>query len=77
MSRQGRHISRNIFTNIEQSRQGRNNREMANTYIQLYIQFIFSIQNRALIVLPTWKGELHKYKTGIAQNNKHKFIAVI
>ena len=34
---------------------------MANTYTQLYIQFVFAVQNRASLILPTWKDELYKY----------------
>lgn len=49
---------------------------MANTYSQLYIQFVFAVQNRASLIHTTWKDELFKYITGIIQNNKHKLIAI-
>ena len=49
---------------------------MANTYTQLYIQFVFAVQNRASLIKPAWKDELYKYITGIVQNNKHKLIAI-
>lgn len=49
---------------------------MANTYTQLYIQFVFAVQNRLSLIQPAWKDELYKYITGIVQNNKHKLIAI-
>jgi len=48
---------------------------MANTYTQLYIQFIFAVQDRKCIIHPDWEIELYKYITGIAQNHDHKLIA--
>jgi hypothetical protein len=44
---------------------------MANTYKQMYIQFVFAVQNRVSLIQTTWKDELYKYITGIVQNNKH------
>jgi putative transposase len=49
---------------------------VANTYTQLYIQFVFAVQDRASLINVTWKDELYKYITGIVQNNKHKLIAI-
>jgi putative transposase len=49
---------------------------MANTYTQLYIQFVFAVQNRVSLIQPEWEEELYKYITGIAQNHKHKMIAI-
>jgi len=49
---------------------------MANTYTQIYIQFIFAVQNRYSLIRREWKDELYKYITGIIQNNKHKLIAI-
>ena len=49
---------------------------MANTYTQLYIQFVFAVQNRRSLIKNEWKDELYKYITGIVQNNKHKLIAI-
>ena len=49
---------------------------MANTYTQLYIQFVFAVQNRMSLIQASWKDELYKYMTGIVQNNKHKLIAI-
>ncbi len=51
-------------------------REMANTYTQIYLQFVFAVQDRISLIRPEWKDELYKYITGIVQNNKHKLIAI-
>lgn len=45
-------------------------------YTQLYIQFVFAVQNRASLIQPPWEEELFKYMTGIVKNRKHKLIAV-
>ncbi len=49
---------------------------MANTYTQLYLQFVYAVKFRAGLIQPTWKDELYKYSTGIIQKNKHKLIAI-
>lgn len=49
---------------------------MANTYTQLYIQFVFAVENRISLIQQTWEDELYKYMTGITQNHKHKMIAI-
>ncbi len=49
---------------------------MANTYTQIYLQFIFAVQDRASLIQSVWEDELYKYITGIVQNNKHKLIAI-
>jgi putative transposase len=49
---------------------------MANTYTQIHIQAVFTVQNRDCIILRNWKNELYKYITGIVQNNKHKLLAI-
>jgi putative transposase len=49
---------------------------MANTYTQIYIQSVFTVQNKLSLVRPDWKEELYKYITGIVQNNGHKLIAI-
>ena len=51
---------------------------MANTYTQLYIQFVFAVQNRISLIQPAWQDDLYKYITGIEKNhNKHKLITMI
>lgn len=49
---------------------------MANTYTQIYIQFVFAVQNRKSLIRDEWEHELYKYITGIVQNQKHKMIAI-
>jgi len=49
---------------------------MANTYTQLYIQFVFAVKNRQSLIRPEWEEELYKYMTGIIQNKSHKMIAI-
>jgi putative transposase len=49
---------------------------MANTYTQLYIQAVFAVQGRPNLIPQKNKEELHKYITGIIQNNKHKLLAI-
>ena len=49
---------------------------MANTYTQIYLQFVFTVQNRISLIKNEWKDELYKYVTGILQTNKHKLLAI-
>lgn len=49
---------------------------MADTYTQIYIQFVFAVQNRISLIHPEWEQELYKYITGIIQNKSHKMIAI-
>lgn len=49
---------------------------MANTYTQIYIQTVFTVQNRISLIMPRWQDDLYKYITGIVQNNGHKLIAI-
>jgi REP element-mobilizing transposase RayT len=49
---------------------------MANTFTQIYIHFVFAVQNRISLIQPEWKDELCKYITGIVQKNGHKLIAI-
>lgn len=49
---------------------------MANTYTQLYNQFVFAVKNRKALIDSSWRDELCKYITGIVQNHKHKLIAI-
>ena len=50
--------------------------KMANTYTQIYLQFVFAVKNRTSLIHSSWKNELFKYITGIVQNNNHKLIAI-
>ncbi len=49
---------------------------MANTYTKIYIQVVFSPQNRRCLIHTSWEDELYKYITGIVQNNGHKMLAI-
>jgi putative transposase len=49
---------------------------MANTFTQIYLQFVFAVQDRMPLIRPEWKDDLYRYITGIIQNNNHKLIAI-
>jgi putative transposase len=49
---------------------------MANTYPQIHIQAVFTVQDRNCIIRRLWKDELYKYMTGIIQNQGHKVLAI-
>ena len=49
---------------------------MPNTYTQLYIHFVFAVKYRAATIGPEWEENLHRYITGIVQNNGHKMLAI-
>lgn len=75
----GLNLGRKIIKPLHQSRRYGifiKNKSMANTYTQIHLQIVFAVQNRASLILPSWKDELHKYITGIVQNNDHKMLIV-
>lgn len=49
---------------------------MANTYSQIYIQFVFAVQNRTSIIRNEWKHELYKYITGIIEKQRHRLFKI-
>ncbi len=49
---------------------------MANTYTQIHIQSIFTVQNRDSVIRDSWKEELYKYVNGIISNHGHKVLAI-
>lgn len=49
---------------------------MANTYSQVYLQFIFAVKGRQNLISPVNNDELQKYITGIVQNRKQKMLAI-
>ena len=49
---------------------------MPNTYAKLHIQFVFAVKFRAALINKEWKDDLHKYITGIFQNNDHKMLQI-
>ena len=49
---------------------------MANTYTQIYIHYVFAVQNRIGLIQSRWKNELYKYMTGTVNNKGHKLMAI-
>ena len=49
---------------------------MPNTYTQLYIHCVFAVKYRAAVIQPACEERLHRYITGIVQNNGHKLLAI-
>jgi len=49
---------------------------MANTYSQIYIQVVFSVEGRQSLMRKENKEELHKYLTGIVREREQKLLAV-
>ena len=49
---------------------------MANTYTQLYIQFIFSVKGRENLIKESFRDELEKIICGIVRNYKCKTFAI-
>ena len=49
---------------------------MANTFSQVYLQFIFAVQGRQNLIQSKHKEELHKYITALVQARKAKMLAV-
>ncbi len=49
---------------------------MANTYTQLYIQFIFAVKGRQNLIRESFRDELEKVMCGIVNNHKCKTYAI-
>ncbi len=49
---------------------------MANTFTQLYVQIIFSTQNRERLLKRPFRDEVFKYISGIVKNKKQTPLAV-
>jgi putative transposase len=49
---------------------------MANTYTQLYIQFVFSVKGRENLVKESFRDEFEKIICGIVHNHKCKTYAI-
>ena len=49
---------------------------MANTFSQIYLQFVFAVKQRQSLIPVKHKEELHRYITGLVQNRKAKMLAV-
>ena len=49
---------------------------MANTYTQLYFQFVFVVKGRQNAIAEEHREKLEKYMCGIVKNNKSKPLAI-
>ena len=49
---------------------------MANTFTQIHIQLVFAVKYRHGLIEKTWNDRLHRYITGIIQQNDHKLIQI-
>jgi REP element-mobilizing transposase RayT len=49
---------------------------MANTYTQLFVQFVFSVQGRKNLIKESFRDELEKVICGIITNQKCKTYAI-
>lgn len=49
---------------------------MANTYIQIYVQFVFAVQGRQNLIAPSNRETLQRYISGIIKNNNQKLLAI-
>jgi REP element-mobilizing transposase RayT len=45
---------------------------MPNTYTQLYIHYVFAVQNRQSLINEKWQTKLYKYMNGIIEQQGHK-----
>ncbi|MBS1731363.1 MAG: IS200/IS605 family transposase [Bacteroidetes bacterium] len=49
---------------------------MANTFSQIYLQFVFAVKGRQSLIEKQHKEELHKYITALVQNRNAKMLAI-
>lgn len=49
---------------------------MANTYTQIYIHYVFAVQNRYCLIEERWRENLYKYMTGTITNKGHKLLVI-
>jgi putative transposase len=49
---------------------------MPNTYTQLFVHFVFAVQNRLCIINQSWKDQLYKYMNGIIEQQGHKLYII-
>lgn len=49
---------------------------MANTFSQIYLQFVFAVKDRYSLISKSNKEELHKYITALIQNRGIKLLAI-
>jgi putative transposase len=49
---------------------------MANTYSQLYVHYVFAVQNRLCLIKNFWQDKLYKYMSGIIDQQGHKLYVI-
>jgi putative transposase len=49
---------------------------MANTYSQVYLQYVFCVKGKQNLIPSKHNDELQKYITGVIQNRNQKLIAI-
>ncbi|MEO6188679.1 MAG: IS200/IS605 family transposase, partial [Ginsengibacter sp.] len=49
---------------------------MANTFSQIYLQFVFAVRGRQAVIKKEYKEELHKYITGLVQHRGSKMLTI-
>ena len=49
---------------------------MANTYTQIYIQYVFAVQNRISLINESWQTDLYKYMSGIIGKHENKLFSI-
>jgi REP element-mobilizing transposase RayT len=49
---------------------------MADTYSQLYIHYVFAVQNRISLIQTEWKEALYLYMIGIVENHDHRLYSI-
>jgi putative transposase len=49
---------------------------MADTFSQIYLQFVFAVQGRQSLIPKQHKEELHKYITSLVQARKFRMLAL-
>jgi len=49
---------------------------MANTYSQVYLHFVFAVQNRLSLINSRWEVDLYKYMSGIISKEGHKVYVI-
>lgn len=49
---------------------------MANTYTQLYVHYVFAVQNRLCLINNKWQDNLYRYMSGIIDQQGHKLYVI-
>jgi putative transposase len=49
---------------------------MANTYTQIHIQIVFTVQGKLNLISVNHREKIEKFITGIVQNKGHKLLAI-